>query len=89
MGGGPALRLSMRNVPSGVVGPSPAYDSPGVVKDLAEMKAFKSTRQQNAIFRTADPADRPTRCYVIIHNRRVLSHHEGGLSWLMEIFASV
>jgi hypothetical protein len=42
------------------VGPPPAYDSPEVAKELAEMKAFKPTGQPNAIFWPADPAGRQT-----------------------------
>jgi membrane-associated phospholipid phosphatase len=41
------------------VGPPPAYDSPEVAKELAEMKAFKPTGQPNAIFWPDDPAGRP------------------------------
>lgn len=41
------------------VGPPPAFDSPEVAKELADMKAFKRTDVPNALFWPDDPAGRP------------------------------
>jgi membrane-associated phospholipid phosphatase len=41
------------------VGPPPAFDSPEVAKELADMKAFKRTDVPNALFWPEDPAGRP------------------------------
>ena len=57
------------------VGPPPAYDSPEVAKELAEMKAFKPTGQPNAIFWPADPAGRPASGAVPIATDQIAFHY--------------